>query len=94
MIVMVDFPAPGAAMELGVKVTLSLLPSNAVDKVIAESKPPEIVVVIVEVPELPLAMLIEEGDAPMVKLGFGPTTVNETVVLSVMLPEVPVTVML
>jgi hypothetical protein len=32
----------------------------------AESKPPEITVVIVDVPELPLATLIDVGDALMV----------------------------
>ena len=92
--VKVDLPAPGAAMEPGVKVTLRELPPNELDKAIAELKPPEIVVVIVEVPERPLAMLIVVGDALMVKLGFGPVTVRETMVVSVMVPEVPVTVML
>jgi hypothetical protein len=52
------------------------------------------VVVIVEVPELPLATLISVGDAWMVKVGVVPVTVRESVVLSVMLPEVPLTVML
>ena len=94
LIVMVDFPAPGAAMELGLKVTPKLLPNNELDKAIAELKPPEIVVVIVVVPELFLAMLTVEGDALMVKLGFGPVTFSETAVVSVVLPEVPVTVML
>jgi len=94
-IVMVDVPAPGAAMELGAKVTVWVLPtSSEVDKAIAELKPPEIVVVIVVVPELPLATVTDEGDAPMVKLGLVPVTVSETVVVSVVLPEVPVTVML
>jgi hypothetical protein len=91
---MVDVPAPGAAMELGLKVTPWVLPDNPVDKAIAESKPPEIVVVIVEVPELPLAMLIDDGDALMVKLGAVPVTFSETVVVAVVLPEAPVTVML
>ena len=36
----------------------------------AESKPPETVVVIVDVPALPLATLIDVGDALMVKSGF------------------------
>jgi len=92
--VMVEVPEPGAAMELGLKVTLWELPSPEADKLIAESNPPETIVVIVEVPELPLATLIVEGDALMVKLGLVPVTVRETVVVSVVLPEVPVTVML
>ena len=92
--VTVDVPAPGAPMELGAKVTVRPPPTNPVDKLIAELKPPEIVVVILEVPELPLATLIDEGDARMVKLGFGPVTFSETAVVSVVPPEVPVTVML
>ena len=92
--VMVDFPAPGAAMELGLKLTLWLLPPKPTDKAIAALKPPETVVVIVVVPELPRTTLIVEGDAPTVKFGFGPVTVSETLVVSVMEPDVPVTVML
>jgi len=91
-IVRVDFPAPGAAIELGLKVTP--VPDTEEDKAIAESKPPETVVVIVVVPELPAAMVIVEGEALMVKLGFFPVTVNDTVVVAVVLPEVPFTVML
>jgi hypothetical protein len=91
---MVDFPAPGAAMELGAKLTPSVLPVNPEAKAIAELKPPEIVVVIVEVPELPLATVIVVGDALMAKLGLFPVTVSETVVVAVVLPEVPVTVTL
>ena len=55
----------------------------------AESKPPEIAVVIVDMPELPLATLIVVGDAPMVKLGGALNTIRETVTISVMLPEIP-----
>ena len=56
-------------------------------------KPPEIVVVIVEVPELPLATLIVVGEALIAKFGDVPVTDSETVVVSTVLPEVPVTVM-
>ena len=92
--VMVEVPAPGDAMELGLKVTVCAPPAPVADKVIAELKPPEIVVVIVAVPDLPLAMPIAVGDALMVKLAFEPVTDSETVVVAVMLPDVPVTVML
>ena len=92
--VMVEVPDPGAAMELGLKVTVWALPCPEAVKAIAESKPPEMVVVMVDVPELPLATLIDVGDALMVKLALVPVTVRETVVVSVVLPEVPVTVML
>lgn len=46
-------------------------------------------VVIVDVPELPLATLIAVGDALRVKLGGALNTVRETVTISVMLPEIP-----
>ena len=52
---MVDVPEPGAAMLLGVKVTVWLLPSPEAVRVIAELKPPETAVVMVDVPELPRA---------------------------------------
>ena len=71
-----------------------MFPCPEAVKVIAELKPPAIVVVMVEVPELPLATLIDAGDAETVKLGVVPVTVKDTVVLSVVLPEVPDTVML
>lgn len=45
---MVDDPEPGAGMELGLKLTVTLLGWPLADKEIAESNPPEIVVVIVE----------------------------------------------
>lgn len=91
---MVEVPAPGAAMELGLKVTFWALPSPEADKAIAPSKPPEMAVVMVEVPELPLATVIVVGDALIVKLAPAwEVTVSVTVVVEVMLPEVPVTVM-
>lgn len=49
---------------------------------------------IVELPELPLATLSDVGDAVMVKLGAGVVTINVTVTVSVVPPEVPVTLML
>lgn len=89
---MVEEPDPGAAMLLGVKVTVCWPPCPEAVKVIAELNPPAIVVVIVEVPELPRATVIVVGDAPSVKLGVVPVTVSETVVVAVVLPEVPFTV--
>lgn len=89
---MVDDPEPGAGMELGLKLTVTLLGWPLADKEMAESNPPEIVVVIVEWPEFPASTVIDVGDALMVKLGLVPVTVRETVVVSLVLPEVPVTV--
>jgi len=90
---MVDVPEPGAAMELGLKVTTWALPCPDADRLMAELKPPETAVVMVAVPELLRATVIVVGNALMVKLGFVPVTVRVTVVVSTVLPEVPVTVM-
>ena len=90
---MVDDPEPGAGMELGLKLTVTLLGWPVADKEMAELKPPEIVVVIVEWPELPGLIVSDVGDALMVKLGLVPVTVSDTVVVAWVLPEVPVTVM-
>lgn len=92
--VIVDVPDPGAAIELGLKLTLFALPWPDADKVIAELNPPETAVVIVTVPELERATVIDLGDALSVKLGVPPleVTVNVTLVVAVVVPEVPVTV--
>jgi hypothetical protein len=92
--VIVEVPEPGAAIELGLKLTVNPLPPPEADRLIAESKPPDTAVVIVDVPELRLGTVIEEGEALTVKLGVAPleVTVSDTLVVSVVLPEVPVTV--
>jgi hypothetical protein len=89
--VMVEVPAP--VIEVGLKVTVCAPPSPEADRLIAESKPPDTVVVIVEVPELSLATLIEVGDALIAKPAVVLVIVKETVVVSIVLPEVPVTLM-
>jgi len=94
VIVMVDDPDPGAAIELGLKLTLTREGTPLAESATAELKPPEIVVVILEVPELPRETLTEVGEALIVKLGFVPVTVTETVVDALVLPEVPVTVIM
>lgn len=90
--VIVDVPEPGAAIELGLKVTVCDPPCPEADKEIDELKPSETAVVIVDVPELPRATVRVAGEAPTVKFGFVPVTVSVTVVVSTVLPEVPVTV--
>lgn len=88
---MVEVPAP--VIELGVKVMVTPRPSPEADKAIAELKPPVTVVAIVEVPELPCAILSEVGDALSEKPGGTEVTIRETVVVSaVPLAGVPVTV--
>ena len=87
----VEEPAP--VMEVGLKVTVWALPWPDAESVIAESKPPVTALVMVTVPELLRAMVMEVGLALIEKLGVAPVTVSETEVVSTALPEVPVTVM-
>ena len=89
----VDFPEPGAPMDVGVKLAVTPDGSPLADKATAESKPPETAVVIVELPELRLDTVSEVGDALMVKLALaGAVTVRVTVDVCVTPPPVPVTV--
>ena len=88
---MVDDPEPGAGMELGLKLTVTLLGWPLADKEMAELKPPEIVVVMVEWPEFPGSTVIDVGDALMAKLAGALVTISETATTSVMPPDVPAT---
>lgn len=91
--VIVDVPEPGAAMDVGLKLTVTPVGWPLAVRPIAELKPPETAVVIVDVPLLPCTTETEVGEAEMVKFGVGVlVTVSETLVVSVVLPEVPVTV--
>ena len=71
--VRVELPEPGAAMGLVPKLTVTPVGWPVADRVIAELKPPETAVVIVEVPLLPCTTETEVGEAEMVK--FGPEDV-------------------
>lgn len=92
VIVIVELPAP--VIDPGLKLTVLLVPSPDADKLIAELNPPVTALVIVTLPELLLAMLIVVGEALMEKPADVPVTVSETVVVCVVVPEFPVTVML
>ena len=93
--VIVDVPEPGAAMDVGLKLTVAPVGWPLADKAIAELKPPETAVVIVDVPLLPSTTETEVGEAEMVKAGLAvAVTVSETEVVSAVLPEAPFTVML
>ena len=91
VIVIVELPPPGAAIELGLKLTVVPLGAPVADRLIALMKPPLTVVVIVEVPELPCPTLTEVGEPVSAKLA-GTATVRATVVLCWIPPPVPVTV--
>jgi hypothetical protein len=91
----VDVPVPGAAMELGLKLTVRPPPPDMVsDREIAELKLPDAVVVMVEETEVFLLTDRDVGEAERVKLaGAEERTVSDTVVVCVRPPPVPVMAM-
>ena len=91
-IVMVDDPVPGAAMGFGLKLTVTRLPCPEADNEMDELKPFKAVVLIVELPEVPRLTVTELGEALIVKSGATPVTVKLTVVVCVIPPPTPVTV--
>jgi hypothetical protein len=91
VIFIVEVPAP--VMEVGVKVIVLAEPSPVADNVMAESKPPVTVEVMVTEPEALRSMVIDVGEALMLKPDAVAVMVRETLVVSTVLPDVPVTVM-
>ena len=87
---MVEVPAP--VIDAGVNDTVTPLFCPEAVRAIAELKPPVTVVVIVELPDEPLLMVREVGDALIEKPAATAVTVSVTVAVAVVLPEVPVTV--
>ena len=67
--VRVELPEPGAAMDVGLKAAVTPEGSPLAESDTAELKPPETLVEIVLVPELPAATERLVGDALSVKLG-------------------------
>jgi hypothetical protein len=67
--VAVDVPEPGAAIELGLKPTVTPVGAPEAVRAIAELNPPEMVVVTVEFPLLPAATEIDDGAADIVNAG-------------------------
>jgi len=67
--VAVEVPDPGAAIDVGLKLTVT--PAGAPDAVSATAalNPPEIAVVMVDVPLLPAATVTAVGEAERVKAG-------------------------
>jgi len=90
VIFIVDVPAP--VRELGLNVMVTPLPSPEADKEMEESKPPVTAVVMVTFAELSRLRLTEVGEALKENPAEDEVTVRETVVVSVVLPEVPVMV--
>ena len=92
VMLMVEVPAPGAAIGLGLKLTVVPVGSPDAVRLMALLKPLLTVVVTVELPWPPCATLTEVGEAAMVKSG-GAVTVNVTVAVCWTPPPLPVTVM-
>ncbi len=92
VMVIVELPAPGAGIVLGLKLTVVPVGTPVADRLIELLKPPLTTVVIVDVPRLPCMTMSEAGEAEMVKLGTA-VTVRVTVVLCWVPPPLPVTVM-
>jgi len=67
--VIVELPEPGAAIDVGLKLTVTPVGWPDADKATAELKPSNTVVVTVDVPLLPCITDTELGDAEMVKVG-------------------------
>ena len=82
-------------MEAGLKLTVTPAGWPLAVKATAESNPPETVEVMTAVPLEPSSRYPDEGDAERVNVPVvAAVTVSETVVVSVVVPEVPFTVML
>jgi hypothetical protein len=93
VIVIVELPAPGAAIVLGLKLSVVWLGAPDADRLIALLKPPLIVVVIVEVPLPPCTTVAEAGESVSVKLGeTAAVTIRVTTALCWITPPLPVTV--
>jgi hypothetical protein len=84
--VSVELPAPGAAMEAGLKLALTPAGNPETDKETAELKPPLTVVEIVVVPELPWVTDKLAGEAPTVKSGVADFHTSEMAVAVAALP--------
>lgn len=71
VIVNVEVPEPGAAIDVGLKPTVTPVGRPDAVKPMAALKPPETAVVIVELPLLPCTTETDPGEEEMVKLGDG-----------------------
>jgi len=66
---LVDVPETGAAMDVGLKLTVTQVGWPLANKAIAELKPPETVVVIAEAPLSPRTTETEVGEAERLNPG-------------------------
>ncbi len=89
-----DVPDPGAAIEAGLKLPVTPDGKPDAESAIAELNPPLNDVVTVTYPLCPWISDPEVGETEIAKLAAtGAVTVRFTVVVSIVLPDVPVIVM-
>jgi hypothetical protein len=91
-IVIVELPAPGAGIIMGLKLTVVPLGMPVADNITGLLNPPPIAVVIVDVACVPCTALREAGFAVTVKPDCDVVTVRVSVVVCVIPPPLPVTV--
>lgn len=68
--VIVELPDPGAVIEIGLKVTVTPVGCPLALNEIAESNPPDMLVVIVELPAFPCTTVSEAGEADTLNEGL------------------------
>ncbi len=91
--VTVDVPEPGAAIEVGLKLTVTPVGAPLELNATAELNPPETEVVTVDDPLFPATTETDVGEAASVNAGVAvAVTVSETVVDFASPPPVPVSV--
>ena len=90
--VIAEVPDPGAAMDAGLKLTVTPVGCPVADTATAELNPPNTATVIVDEPLFPCTTDTEAGDADIVKLGVAPVTVNVAVAVRRRPPAEPVIV--
>ena len=88
--VTVEVPAPGAAIDVGLKLTVTPEGWPLAERATAALNPPETAVVMVEVPLLPCTTETAVGAAARVKLGVEPAPVRAASSPALGLPQ-PVT---
>jgi hypothetical protein len=92
--VIVELPAPGAAIGLGLNPNVVPIGTPEADKLMALLNPPLIVVLIVDVPWLPCITLTADGLAVIAKFGIAmvcDTPRKASVVMSPLLLPLPTT---
>jgi len=89
--VTVELPEPGAAIDVGLKLTVTPVGWPVAVSATAPLNPPETVLVTLLVPFEPCATETEVGEAEIAKAGAA-VTVRATVEVFVVPPPVPVTV--